>query len=164
MNSDDVRTLYGRIDRNVRTAETYVKKARNLLYTWEHVAPKQPMAAAYWTLVEQLLDTAHEIVERLPSDWFETTTERSFFDGSSFEFNHAEHTVGERLAKLNELYERRVKDARLDARIRALENTTGRTPEEAAAYQAKADELRGKAVATPTATSTETADEPAPAR
>jgi hypothetical protein len=27
-------------------------------------------------------------------------------------------------------------------RIRALENTTGRSPEEAAAYQAKADELR----------------------
>lgn len=133
-----------KLTRLVRTTRTYVRKSEDYLYGWRNAAPDYALPTEYWTLVEQLLDTAHAIVKYLPDDLFQTTTERSFLDGSPFEFNHAEFAVGERLAKLTKLYDERAKSARRSDRIRKLENTTGRTPEEAEAYRLKAAELRAR--------------------
>ncbi len=129
--------LYDRIDRLVKTATTYARKAEAALDWAAYAKVSIPVSPSYPTLLDALLDAAAAIVKRgIPDDYFDKT------DG----YNLSDDML-ERARKVVAAIEDRRVEASDEARIRALENVQGRTPEEAAAYLAKAAEMRQRRTA-----------------
>jgi hypothetical protein len=141
-----------RWERYVKRAVSYLGKARfaidikiknkSLLYF---------MRYDYEKLLDETLETAYEILEALPDDFFaDDAVEDIFGLGASLGVNiggmkyNSSDDVCEAAQKIVTLLERRRGDAKKARRIALLENTDGRTTEEAAAYRAKAAELRAK--------------------
>lgn len=129
---------YDQVDRTVKLAVTYTRKAADALH-WPG-APSPPLPG-YWSLLETMLRAAVDIAEALPDKFYATTTERGFLDGQPYKFNLSEESV-ERARELVALLERRLGQAGRARVIAALEDTTGRTPEEAELYRAGAARMR----------------------
>lgn len=130
--------VYEKVDRAVKLATTYVRKAEDALH-WPE-APK-PLLVGYWSLLDQMLDAAVEIAERLPDDYFEESEGGNFFGLAVGRHNMSDDLL-ERAQKVLAAVEARRAGAKDARRIAALENTEGRTPEEAELYRAKAKQLR----------------------
>lgn len=143
------RDQWKRWGRAIKSARTYVKKAEDLLYAWqpedlEDLPHGYLSALDYTELLDESLDLARAIIKKLPDDFFEETEFEAFFGLPGGRVNPSDD-VAERVEKLTTtLKERRVR-GKAQRRIRLLENVEGRTPEEAAAYQEKADQLRREA-------------------
>ena len=133
MNSEQ----WDRIDLTVKRAISYTRSAEAKLGLFKIAPP------SYWTLLDQSIETATSIVETLPDDYFEETDVPDLFGLGVTRHNMSDETL-ERAEKLVAAILARRDRERTLRRIRALENTTGRTPEETAEYQRKADELRSK--------------------
>jgi len=134
--------LHDKIDRAVRMTVTYLRKSSNALWWTDH----RPIPPAYWSLLEQAIQTAIDIVEELPDDYFETTMMPDRFglnDGADVAFNMSDEPVELTEKLVTALGERRKREKAL-RRIRQLEEVVGRSPEEAALYLAKAAEMRAK--------------------
>lgn len=110
-----------------------------------------PMAPTdYWALLDQAIQTATDVVEALPADFFESTFTPDYF-GMRAVFgelwSHDKSSLSdqpyEAAQKLVAAFEERRKGAQRAALIARLEDTNGRTPEEAALYREKAAQLRG---------------------
>lgn len=132
------RRAYETVDRTVKLAATYTRKAADALH-WTD-APSPPVVG-YWTLLETMLRAAVDIAGELPDAFYETTTERSFLDGQPMKLNLSDE-ADERARELVALIERRRGETGVRKQIAALENVDGREPEEAELYRAKARELR----------------------
>jgi hypothetical protein len=140
------RALIENVERSVKMATTYLRKAENMLHFWSGM----PVSPLYWTLLDQAIETATEIVEALPASYFESEKTQDFLglsqlfeiDGSD-EYNMSDSTLelAQKLVATIEARREREKQVRL---IMKLENTVGRLPEEAEAFQSKATELRRK--------------------
>lgn len=139
------------IDRNVKLATTYVRKAEHFLYDLGPDHPKHPPTPGYWDLLDVMLDTAEAIVNELPESFFETTELVDWFGlrealgvdltSSSMKHNMSDDAL-ERAEKVVAALRRRREAWQRRRLIERLENTEGREPEEARAYLAKAAELR----------------------
>src|SRR5882762_6145733 len=140
---------YDFVDRNVKRATTYTRKAAHLLWAYDkEMLPARP--TSYWTLLDQTIQTATDIVRALPNDFFESTETPDYFGmravlGDWRSKSSLSDEPYEATQKLLRAFEERRKGAQRAALIARLEDTTGRTPEEAALYQAKADKLRRNA-------------------
>lgn len=134
-------TLQEQIERSVKMAIAYLRRAESAI----HWTERRPIDVAYWRLLEQALSTAAEIVKALPDSYFEDDVSDDFFGlgigGTPFNMSDGPVELADKVVAL--LKDRRV-DVVLLRKIRALENTTGRTPEEAKLYLAKAAELRSQ--------------------
>lgn len=130
--------IYERVDRAVKLAATYVRKAEGALY-WPG-APK-PLLTGYWTLLDAMLRAAVEIVENLQDDYFVTKEGGNFFGLGYSRYNSSDDAL-ERAEKVVATIRARRADGKALLQIEALENTEGRTPEEAELYRVKAAELR----------------------
>lgn len=123
------------IERKIKTTITYLKGSEAFLER------QKPVPYQYRDLLEVAIETATEIVEALPEDFFEMVPAGNFL-GFSIDAHTPSDEVFEKAQKLlNTFIERRKRGVVL-ATIAKLEDTTGRLPEEAAAYKAKAAELR----------------------
>lgn len=131
---------YEKRGRAVKLAVTYLRKAE----LWLYPHPGLPDDPAYWTLLDQGIETATEIVRALPDSFFRDERVDDTFGmlgGGTHTLNLSD-SVLEHAKKLVAEVERRRERGDALRRIGQLENTTGRTPEEAEAYRAKASELR----------------------
>ena len=139
--------LCDKIDRYVTTASSYLKGASRWLYAEDKDLDISPR---YWDLLDQALVTATEIVEKLPDSFFEFEplgdpfgmASRFGWDQSE-KFSSSDRPLEEAEKLVAMLHKRRKRTGALRV-IRALEAVEGRGPEEAAAYLAKAAELRAK--------------------
>lgn len=136
--------LREKIERTVRVTTTYLRKSSGALWWTE----RRPIDVAYWSLLDAALETAADIIEELPDEFFddEPIGDPLGIAGTlgldpSERFNMSDDRLAkaERVASL--LRTRRERTVAL-RKISALENTTGRTPAEAESYRAKATELR----------------------
>jgi hypothetical protein len=127
------------IERSVKMATTYLRKAENGLYEIS------PPSTYYWTLLDQALETASSIILKLPDEFFEGTPSTDplglGLGGGRFNLSDGPLEAAEKVVAA--LKARRERGDAL-RRIEALENTTGRTPEEAESYIATAAGLREK--------------------
>lgn len=142
--------LSDKIDLAVKVATTYLRKSGNALYwtTKDRTTRIRPISSWYWALLNQALDTANDIVKELPDDFFE---DRPLGDplgindelglSSNERFNLSDEPL-EKAEKVVAALQARRKRTVVLRKIHALENTDGRTEEEAKVYRAKADELR----------------------
>jgi hypothetical protein len=129
--------LFSRLDRRLKLARTYMRGADDLLYIdWHGDIP--PL---YWDLLEHALILALDITEKLPDDFFASRDVDDFFGLGGGRINLSD-TPFERAEKLMAALQKRRRQAGKLRRIKLLENVTGRTPEEAEAFRAKAAELR----------------------
>lgn len=131
-----------KMDRAVKRATAYLRSAEQRLYASQHV--RGYISSWYYNLLEQALDTAAVIVRYLPADYFQDNDVPDYFGilgGASYKHNLSDDLLEKAKAVVAEI-ERRRERADVLRRIAALENVTGRTSEEAAAYRAKAAELR----------------------
>lgn len=138
------RVAYESADRTIKLAITYLKKSYWGLRMFQD---EQPMPG-YWSLLDQCILSANDIVEALPDEFFER---RPIEDALGLMATMGYSTAGghnmsddslEAAQKLLDAIQERRKVASRAERIRKLEATAGRTPQEAAAYAAKAQELR----------------------
>lgn len=130
-----------RMVRRVRTARTYLSSASAYIYT-HGTAPV--MDDAEW-LLRTSLEAAEVIIEKLPDDWFEEFEVEDVLGlGVGGQRGNLSDEYVEAVNKLSALLVQRRAAGQRKRRIRALENVEGRTPEEAALYQAKAEQLRRK--------------------
>lgn len=134
-------SLYEKIDRSVRTATTYLRKASGLLDVARH--HDLPISTNYWTLLDAALEAALEVAHALPDDFFEDVPAGDSMFGSLNAFNISDGPM-EMAEKVVAALQARRTTLAATRLIAKLENTTGRTPEEAAAYRAKATELRSR--------------------
>lgn len=145
------------IDRAVKMATTYLRKAEDFLYLGPpHTphAPKEPLTG-YWSLLDQAISTATAIVEKLPDKFFLSEAVEDYFGLRAAmkeaglpiddKFNSSDGPL-EEAEKLVAAIRARREHGKLMGTIMALENTTGRTDEEAAAFLAKAAELRERLI------------------
>jgi hypothetical protein len=131
---------YEKRGRAVKLAITYLRKAESWLYPH----PPLPHDPAYWTLLDQGIETATEIVRALPGSFFcDERVEDTFgmLGGGTHTLNLSDSVLEQAKKLVSEIEGRRERGDAL-RRIGQLEDTTGRTPEEAKAYLAKASELR----------------------
>lgn len=133
--------IYEKVDRSVKTATTYLRKASHLLYVARH--HDLPLSTNYWTLLDQALATAVDVVEALPDDFFEDVPAGDSMLGSLDGFNLSDGPMEAAEKVVAALQARRAALATTRL-IAKLENTRGRSPEEAAVYLAKAEELRSR--------------------
>jgi hypothetical protein len=119
-----------KIERDVKRALAYLHNCQTWLWH-EGLVSTRWRWFDYGRLLEQAIDTAATIVEHLPDSYFETDDD----------YNESDDWLAEALKLVAAIEARREAD-RKRRRIEALENVTGRTPEEAELYRAKADELR----------------------
>lgn len=131
--------LRDKVDRTTKMAATYLRKASDALH-WNE---DRPIPVSYWSLLEQALATALDVVEELPDDYFETYAIDDIF---GLGIGGSKHNVSdealERAEKLVAVLRQRREREAIRRRIAALENTNGRTDAEAESYRAKALELR----------------------
>lgn len=146
------RVLRESIERACKMAVTYLRKSRDSLW-WYKTTPRMP---AYWDVLDAALDTATHIVEELDDGFFEDepTDDGGLLSGllratypEGMEPSRLYNSSDQRLEvakNLVALIEKRRSRTVTLRKVRALENTTGRSPEEAESYKAKAAELRSK--------------------
>jgi hypothetical protein len=128
------------VDRTVKMATTYLKKATDALFWYD----RRPLLTGYWTLLEQALDTAGDIVGELPDDYFEVTETEDYFglnEGRPMRYRMGDDAL-EKAEKLVAAIKARCERGDALRTILQLEDTTGRTEDEAKSYRAKAAELR----------------------
>jgi hypothetical protein len=140
---EDRLRMADRVDRTAKMATTYLKKASFWMHYRKETKYVPPL---YWYLLDQAIETATDIIEALPDHFFEEQQGGGNFLGfdiepHKFSLSDAPLEATEKLLAAIQARRKRMKGMR---RIEALENTTGRTPEEAEAYRAKAAELRGR--------------------
>lgn len=145
--------VYRERERRINLVKRHLKVAIDLLYAVEDGPPPRkkldvPVSSSYEELLHMMLDAAHDIVEALPDDCFETNPVEDVFglravlgDFLSGKYNPSDQSLEDAQKIVASLIRRRGQ-ADVDRRIRALENVEGRTPEEAASYLQKAEELR----------------------
>lgn len=133
--------------RMMRTTTTYLRKTRAWLYN------DPPNITEYWSLLDEVITTANEIVERLDDSFFSSEETEDYFglrarlqEAMGLTGPLADHSMSdeplEAAQKLVAAIEaRRGRGSHL-AQIRRLEAVEGRTPEEKELYLAKASELR----------------------
>lgn len=102
----------------------------------------------YFDLAQRSIDSATEIVDHLPDDYFDEQTGGDAFGilaalgaDTSYTYTLADD-LADSAQKLVAALDKRASDAKRRRRIKRLENVKGRTPGEAASYLAKAEELR----------------------
>lgn len=138
------------ISRSVKLATTYLRKAADALGCRDVEGTTLPVDVGYWTLLERAIDAATEIVEALGDEFFESSAVADYFGIASAlgldraeKFNSSDEPL-EAARKLVAAIEQRRRRSDQIERILALENVEGRTAEEAAAFLAKAAELRAR--------------------
>lgn len=131
---------YEKRERALKFAITYLRKATMMLHPRDYW---QRVSSAYWTLLDEALDTACEIVKELPDEFFVTEEVESVFGLPGGKLNLSDGPL-EKVEKLVALLERRRSEGKKQRRIALLSNVEGRTPEEAEAFRAKAAELAGR--------------------
>lgn len=132
-----------RVDRTVKMTTTYLRKAAWWARNGSETKYVPPL---YWMLLDECLDTALEIVRALPDDFFEERAGGAMF-GIEFGAHNLSDAPADKARALLDVIEKRRGAMGKLRRIRALEDTTGRTEEEAAMYRAKAAELRARITA-----------------
>lgn len=133
--------LREKVERSAKMATTYLRKAGGAL----HWSTDRPISVSYWTLLEQALQTALDIVEELPDDFFVSSEVEDYFgigDALDLGAHNSSDEPLEAARKLLAAIEARRERGNVMRRIVAMENTTGRTEIEAAAFREKARELR----------------------
>jgi hypothetical protein len=139
-------------ERAIRLCRKHLRAARDMLWggrAGEHaeryIDPKEvTLNFSYQSLLDEMLDAAETIIERLPDDYFEISPAGESIFGWVGAYNLSDDTV-ERVEKISAALTSRRKTASKAARIAKLEAVDGRTPEEAAMYLSKAAELRERA-------------------
>lgn len=131
--------MYEKMDRIAKRATSYLRSAS----LW--LPESKSMPVQYWTLLDQAVDTAKDIVEHLPDDFFETREIPDLFGltGGTFKHNVSDASLEKAEALVAAIKARRSRGDRLEL-IRKLENTTGRTEQEAAMYRDRAAQLRAE--------------------
>jgi hypothetical protein len=145
--------IQDKVDRTVKRTTSYLKSAERFL----HMGIGMPPSVWYWDLAEQAIGTATEVVEALPDHYFQTEELQDYFGlmdemkerlGDDWDPGPNTYNVSDDLLEkaraLVAAIEKRREHEKILRRIRALENTTGRTPEEAEQYKAAAAKLREK--------------------
>jgi hypothetical protein len=134
--------LYEKASRAAKLACTYMRKTRNLGYVSRHEGV--PLPTWYWDVLEQALDTAEELTAMLPDEYFADSVSADYLGlGGGGMFNLSDEPY-ERAKTVLASIEARRKHVKRKGKIALLANTSGRTPEEAAAFQRKAEELRSR--------------------
>lgn len=134
--------MYDKAQRHAKRATAYLKNASVWLPFLS--GQKMPPPVDYWQLLDAALDTAADIVEALPDNFFVTEEATDWFGlGGGGKYNQSDEPLDAARKLVAAIVARRERGETLD-RIRRLENVTGRTPQEARAYMAKAEELRSK--------------------
>lgn len=142
--------LRDKVELAVKMATTYLRKASGALYwtTADRATKVRPIPSDYWALLDQALDTAADIIDALPEDFFEDRplgdplgiNEELGFSSDEL-FNMSDGPLERAEKVIAAIRARRERTVAL-RRILALERTDGRTEDEAAAYRAKAADLR----------------------
>lgn len=133
--------------RMMRTTTTYLRKTRMWLYN------DPPNVTEYWSLLDEVLTTANEIVERLDDSFFSSEETEDYFglraslrEAIGLSGPLADHSMSdgplEATQKLLATIEKRRSRMGQLIQIKRLEAVEGRTPEEKELYLAKAAELR----------------------
>jgi hypothetical protein len=148
--NNKVREVYEARERRIVRAIGYLKSSTSYLRVRSDERTEDgsrwklldvPMNVSYQTLVDAALQAALDVLRELPDDFFAMTEARGFMDGSPFSYSQADDPLEAAKKIVAYINERRERDKIL-IRIRALENTTGRTPEEAESYLTMAAKLR----------------------
>lgn len=151
MTAVSYRTRYEKMERAVRMATAYVQSAERWLFSARHPHAsdtEMPLSPSWWTLLSQMIDTATEIVEHLPDEFFESSPVGDWFGlttalgGDPHHLHNSSDEPLEKARKLIAMFESRREREKVLHRIRRLENVDGREPEEANTFLAKASELR----------------------
>lgn len=132
-----------KFSRTIKTTKTYLKKAQAWLYN------DPPNMVEYWDLLDATIQTATEIIERLPEDFFQSEEVVDYFGlraaifpgGLLGKMNSSDAPLEAARALVTMIEKRRERGDAME-KIRRLEAVEGRTPEEAEVYLAKARELR----------------------
>lgn len=124
-----------RVARTVKFAATYLRKATDLGLQY------RPVSSDFWTLLDRALESSLDIVRALPDDFFAGYTATSLLDGQPFKNNLSDGPLEAAERLVQAIKDRRERED-VRRKIAALEDTTGRTPEEAASYEAAARSLR----------------------
>lgn len=137
--------VFEKAARHAKRAIAYLKNASVWLpFLAEH---KMQAPVDYWQLLDSALATAADIVEALPDDFFESEQATDWLglglDVNELKYNSSDPPLEAAMKVVAAIKERRARGEALDT-IRRLENVTGRTPEEAASYLAKAAELKAR--------------------
>lgn len=146
--------VYLERERRIKLATRHLKVAIGLLYSFEDTPPPRkrldvPLSSSYWDLLTMLLDAAQSIIEELPDDFFMDAEVVDIFGllssiGGSAKHNSSDQPLEDAEKIVVTLNNRRNRGDLLRKAL-LLDNTTGRSPEEAAAYAAKAEDLRARA-------------------
>ena len=138
--------------RALKLARTYVRKARDILWSGgsDRREPITALSVDYQWLLEDMLDTAYEIVKLLPDDYFFAEEIADYFGLAAAlgvdpggKYNSSDEPY-ETAKKLVALIEKRRESERTLRLIKALESNEGRSPEETEAHLAHAQRLRAK--------------------
>ena len=103
----------------------------------------------YQDLLEQALDLATAIIEQLPDSYFRDEEAEDYFGLKdklglgSLHYNLSDDRQ-KQVVKLTEALDRRRERGKVLRQIMAMENESGRTPEEAEMFRRKAAELRAR--------------------
>lgn len=141
---------YERVDRTVKLAVTYLRKASVFLNPDEAETP-----SSYWGLLDQSIETATDIVDALPNSFFESTVIGDPFGLVSAMHGdpRSRHNLSddplEKARALVAALERRREREQVLRRIAQLENVEGRTPGEAEVFLARAARMRAELEAEP---------------
>jgi hypothetical protein len=139
--SDRIRA-YEKRERAVKLATTYTRKAE--WWIEPGLGPDGlPFDFAYSTLLDAALVIAPKIVAAMPDDWFVTEPAGVSVFGPHDAYNLSDDMLEAAESVVAAIRQRR-DDVKTEERIRKLEVVTGRTSEEAAAFRAKAAELRAR--------------------
>lgn len=153
MNYAERMERHDRLERTLKLAGTYLRKAEHYLYAYrgfqdEIIEPESPPSSSYWTLLDQTLVVAFAIIEKLPDSFFESAQVEDYFglrehlgDFTLSKFNSSDQPL-ELAEKVVAALTTRRERTNVKRKIMALENPDGRTPEENEAFKAKARELR----------------------
>ena len=145
-------SAWERRSRALKLARTYVLKARDILWSGSsnRMEPIDALSVDYQWLLEDMLDTAYEIVKLLPDTYFYAEEIGDYFGVAAAlgvdpgsKYNSSDDPY-EAAKKLVALIEKRRESERTLRLIKALESNEGRSPDETAAHLAHAQRLRAK--------------------
>lgn len=135
-----------RADRAAKLARTYLRKVGHALSALR--SGDIQVGSSFWDLLGQSIETATEIVEQLPDEFFAETPLSDFFGigiGRDVPSTHnlsSEHL--EAAKSLVALIEGRQARGKAERLVAQMEDPSGRTPEEAESFRRSAAALREK--------------------